>query len=62
MTLAKGFLRALAPRDESPADTLVRMNDLFCDNVERGNFLSMLFVIFDLERGKSAQPARDTIP
>lgn len=52
MTLAKGFLRALAPRDESPADTLVRMNDLFCDNVERGNFLSMLFVIFDLEGGE----------
>lgn len=49
MTLAKGFLQALAFQHESPADVLVEMNRLFYRNVERGHFISMIYAIFDTE-------------
>ena len=48
MTLTKGFLKALAATFPSPAELLVKMNQLFCDNVERGHFISLLYAIIDL--------------
>ena len=50
MTLTKGFLHALASQYESPAAVLTEMNKLFYKNVERGNFISMIYAVFDMER------------
>lgn len=49
MTLTKGFLVALSRELSSPAEILTRMNKLFFENVDRGNFISMVFGIFDLK-------------
>ncbi|MBR9974843.1 MAG: PP2C family protein-serine/threonine phosphatase [Bacteroidetes bacterium] len=49
MTLAKGFLQALAFQHPSPADVLVEMNRLFYRNVDRGHFISMIYAVFDME-------------
>lgn len=48
MTLTKGFLKALTRSLTSPAQILIQMNDMFYDNVVRGNFISMIYGIFDL--------------
>lgn len=50
MTLAKGFLQALAWQHDSPATVLAKMNHLFYRNVERGHFISMIFAVFDMEK------------
>ncbi len=42
MTLVKGFLKAVAKQSSSPSEILNRMNLLFCENVEKGNFITML--------------------
>ena len=47
MTLTKGFLRALAQCQESPATVLTQVNRLFYENVERGIFISMIYSVFD---------------
>ncbi len=48
MTLAKGFLQALAWQHQSPAGVLTEMNRLFYRNVERGHFISMIYAVFDV--------------
>jgi phosphoserine phosphatase RsbU/P len=48
MTLTKGFLKALGRFSTSPSRVLVEMNRLFYENVERGNFISMIYAVFDL--------------
>lgn len=50
MTLAKGFLRALAKVSDSPSAILSQVNKLFYENVERGVFISMVFGIFDTKK------------
>ena len=47
MTLAKGFLRALATMSESPSAVLAQANRLFYESVDRGVFISMVYGIFD---------------
>ncbi len=49
MTLTKGFLKALGRFSTSPSRVLVEMNRLFYENVERGNFISMIYAVFDLK-------------
>lgn len=50
MTLAKGFIKAIAKDSDSPAEILSKMNELFYENVERGRFISMIYAIIDVER------------
>jgi sigma-B regulation protein RsbU (phosphoserine phosphatase) len=47
MTLTKGFLKAVVRATESPAVILTQANELFCENVERGNFISMVYASID---------------
>ena len=49
MTLAKGFLQTLCRDTFSPADVLRRLNALFCENVPRGTFISMIYGVVDVE-------------
>lgn len=49
MTLTKGFLKAIAKHTDSPAEVLIKMNELFYENVERGRFISMIYAVIDLE-------------
>lgn len=49
MTLAKGFLKAIAKNFDSPSEVLSRMNELFYENVERGRFISMIYAVLDME-------------
>jgi len=49
MTLTKGFLKAIAKNTDSPAEVLIKMNELFYENVERGRFISMIYAVIDLE-------------
>ncbi len=49
MTLTKGFLKALSKMSESSSEMLMKMNELFYENVERGTFISMIYGIFDIE-------------
>lgn len=48
MTLAKGFLRALAEVSVPPAQVMSRMNRLFYDNVKRGVFISLIYGVIDI--------------
>ncbi|MDZ7372932.1 MAG: PP2C family protein-serine/threonine phosphatase [candidate division KSB1 bacterium] len=50
MTLAKGFLRACTQQSDSPREVLIRVNQLFCENAERGRFISMIYAVFDLRQ------------
>lgn len=52
MTLTKGFMRALSATNNSPAQVLSKMNNLFYENVDRGTFISMIYSIIDLEERK----------
>lgn len=51
MTLAKGFIKAIAKNSDSPAKILSQMNELFYENVERGRFISMIYAILDVNTG-----------
>ncbi|MEO1569656.1 MAG: PP2C family protein-serine/threonine phosphatase [Bacteroidota bacterium] len=51
MTLVKGFLRTLCRTHDRPSEVLTRLNRLFCENVPRGAFISMIYGIFDLDAG-----------
>ena len=50
MTLAKGFLKALSPHHDSPAEVLSHLNKLFYENVERGAFISMVYATIDVTK------------
>jgi serine phosphatase RsbU (regulator of sigma subunit) len=49
MTLAKGFVKALSKTISSPSEFLIKLNELFYENVERGTFISMIYGIFDIK-------------
>ncbi len=49
MTLAKGFVKALSKTVNSPSEFLIKLNELFYENVERGTFISMIYGIFDVK-------------
>jgi phosphoserine phosphatase RsbU/P len=49
MTLMKGFVRALCRMGLSPKEVLVRLNELFIENVPRGIFISMVYGVLDLD-------------
>ena len=49
MTLAKGFVKALSKTVSSPSEFLIKINELFYENVERGTFISMIYGIFDVK-------------
>lgn len=49
MTLAKGFVKALSKSVNSPSEFLIKINELFYENVERGTFISMIYGIFDIK-------------
>lgn len=51
MTLTKGFLRAIAQTTPSPAEVLTAVNRHFYENVDRGIFISLVYGVFDPERG-----------
>jgi len=42
MTLVKGFVKAVAKQTSSPSEMLNQLNNLFCENVEKGNFITMI--------------------
>jgi len=48
MTLAKGFLKAVTRISGSPSKVLTEANALFYENVERGNFITVVYGVFDL--------------
>ena len=50
MTLTKGFLKSQAKDALSPKKVLIRLNELFYENVERGTFISMIYGIFDINK------------
>ena len=50
MTLTKGFLHAICCDHDSPAEVLSRVNKLFCENVPRGTFISLIYGILDMEK------------
>jgi len=49
MTFIKGILHSLCREIESPAEVLKKTNRLFCDNAQRGTFISLVYGIIDLE-------------
>lgn len=49
MTLTKGFVQTLSRQGFSPAEVMRRLNTLFCVNVPRGTFISMIYGVFDVE-------------
>lgn len=49
MTLTKGFLKAVTRASDSPAAVLIQANSLFYENVERGNFISIIYSLLDLK-------------
>lgn len=51
MAAAIGLLRAEAPRAESPAAVLSRVNDLICGAVSGGMFITALYAVFDPAAG-----------
>ncbi len=50
MTLTKGFLHAICHQVDSPAEVLTRVNELFCNNVPRGTFISLIYGILDVSK------------
>lgn len=52
MTLSKGFLKAIAKTSSSPKEVLIKMNNMFYENVDRGNFITMVLGVFDLDTKK----------
>ena len=53
MTLTKGFIKAVGQNSKSPEEILKSVNRLFNENAERRIFISMVFVLFDMESGKA---------
>ncbi|WP_169726474.1 PP2C family protein-serine/threonine phosphatase [Desulfotruncus alcoholivorax] len=51
MAAVVGLLRAEAPREESPAAVLSRVNDLICGTVSVGMFITALYAVFDPSAG-----------
>ena len=49
MTLIKGIVKALVREGLAPAEVLIRANQHFYENAERGIFVSLVFGIFDLQ-------------
>lgn len=49
MTFIKGILHSLCREIDSPAEILKKTNRLFCDNAQRGTFISLVYGIIDLE-------------
>jgi serine phosphatase RsbU (regulator of sigma subunit) len=49
MTLVKGMVQTLSREGLSAADVMRRLNGLFCENVTRGTFISMIYGVFDIE-------------
>lgn len=50
MTFVKGILHSLCREIESPAELLKKTNRIFCDNANRGVFISLVYGIIDLSR------------
>jgi len=50
MTLTKGIIKSSVQEHLSPAQVLIRANQLFYENVERGIFVSLIYGVFDLEK------------
>jgi sigma-B regulation protein RsbU (phosphoserine phosphatase) len=57
MTLTKGFLKAVVRASLSPAVVLTQANALFYENVNRGNFVSMVYASLEM-RGTKVTFAR----
>jgi serine phosphatase RsbU (regulator of sigma subunit) len=52
MTLAKGILQTQATiTPDSTKETLCRVNDVFYDHIQRDKFISMIYAIFDFQKG-----------
>ena len=49
MTLTKGFVQTLSREGLSPAEVMRRLNMLFCENVTRGTFISMIYGVIDVD-------------
>ncbi len=49
MTLTRGFVKALSKTIKSPSEFLIKLNELFYENVERGTFISMIYGVFDMK-------------
>ena len=52
MTLTKGFLKAVVRVSLSPAVVLTQANALFYENVNRGNFVSMIYASLEMGGAK----------
>jgi sigma-B regulation protein RsbU (phosphoserine phosphatase) len=50
MTLTKGILQSHAEGNIQPRDVLIKVNSLMYRTIKRGNFVSMIYAVVDLER------------
>ncbi|WP_170864256.1 PP2C family protein-serine/threonine phosphatase [Fodinibius roseus] len=50
MTFVKGILHSLCREIESPAELLKKTNRIFCENANRGVFISLVYGIIDLDK------------
>ena len=50
MTLTKGFIHSICEEEPSPAALLTRVNRLFCKNVSRGSFISLIYGVLDIKK------------
>lgn len=50
MTLTKGFIHAICEEESSPAALLTQVNRLFCKNVSRGSFISLIYGVLDIKK------------
>jgi serine phosphatase RsbU (regulator of sigma subunit) len=49
MGITRAIMRAVAPRELSPKATLIRLNEALCANMRKGMFVTMLYIVIDLE-------------
>ena len=50
MTFTKGILHSLCHETDSPGELLIKANRLFCENANKGTFISLVYGILDLQK------------
>jgi len=50
MTLTKGIMKAQTQQSLSPKEVMTKVNNLLYESMDRGNFISMIYGIFDMEK------------
>jgi len=52
MTMIKGIIKTLSRSNLSPSELLARANEIFYENVPRNIFVSIIYGMFDMEKGR----------